>query len=81
MITQSKTAERAEQLPCPVPGQVVTIPLELLPIYFAANRLEAMDLGEVRDCEQANQSHKADGVVWVKRTDITGDISQESEQA
>ena len=66
MTTRSrKMPQRAVKLPALVPGQVVTIPLELLPLYYQAHRLEAMSLGEIRKRGQ----NKPDGVVLVKRVD------------
>lgn len=67
MSSHRNTARRAAKLPAPIPGQVITIPLELLPDYLLANGLRAMGPGEVHAFELAHRLQKPDGLLWVQR--------------
>lgn len=68
MTTKPSTRrEQVTKLPPPVPGQEVTIPLELWPLYQQAHRIEVMSRGEVREWEKRTGQYKPDGIVMVKR--------------
>ena len=66
---QPSMREQAQRLPALQPGVVVTIPLDLLPIYLQAQRRQVMTLGEVRECELASGQPKPAGVLYVRRED------------
>jgi hypothetical protein len=68
MTVRLTTYQRAAQLPAPKPGQEIVIPLELWPAYKELHGLEAMNAGEIAQCEKRSPMvHKAGGPVWVKR--------------
>ena len=66
---QPSMRDQAQRLPALQPGVVVTIPLDLLPIYLQAHRLEVMTLGEVREVELVSGRAKPDGVLYVRRSE------------
>jgi hypothetical protein len=68
MTTKATPAQRAQRLPAPTPGTVVTIPLDLWPAYQELHQLAAMERAEVNKLEQRTGTRKEAGVVWVRRT-------------
>jgi hypothetical protein len=67
MNAKQTPAQRAQQLPALQPGIEIIIPLELLPIYFAAHRIEAMDRTAVSKLEEKIKARREPGVLWVAR--------------
>lgn len=69
MTQKLTTAQRAARLPAPRPGLIVDMPLDLWPAYQQLHGIQAMDPGDVSECEQrSGVIHKKVGPVWVKRT-------------
>jgi hypothetical protein len=69
MTTRSTSVQRAAKLPAPVPGTVVTVPLDLWPAYQEIHQLAAMEPAEVSKTEERTGTRKEPGVVWVKQVE------------
>ncbi|HJS17314.1 MAG TPA: hypothetical protein VJ785_01100 [Anaerolineales bacterium] len=67
MTPKLTTSQRAARLPAPVPGQVLTISLDLLPEYLVLHHLTPMQRSDVRSLELETKIHKPDGVLWVQK--------------
>jgi hypothetical protein len=69
MTARQTPAQRAQRLPAPTPGTVVTIPLDLWPAYQELHQLAAMERADVSKLEQRTGTRKEPGVVWVKQVE------------